>query len=467
MRGHESTYLGHVDVAGKRVLEVGPASGWLSSYIAKAGADLTVLDLPLGQAPELVPHPSIDYAQNEMSGAASVKRVVNSWWFTKRALQFQAKAVYADLYLLPADLGRFDVTIFGSILLHLSNPFRALEQAAARTADTIVVTDVFSAPTLGPLAEMMEHTPTIALFNPTPPPIGVIHWWALSPPIIERMLRLLGCNEITISTHSPVNMLPPPPMFTVVGRRVPVSSATKTARTGASVAMSDGLPMPSPRLRFLVSGTEDEEIFTTLGRNGFDAIQSCLQRNHIGPSSIKDVLDFGCGCGRVTRYWSGQAGVTVSGTDIAAEAIEWASANLPFASFSVNLGTPPLHYPDSSLDFIYSLSVFTHLPETLQKSWFAELVRVLRPGGFLYVTTHGTFYEHLLNEVERGAFEAGRLVVTGSELPGSNHCAAFHPPRYVETELAGAHGLRMVEHAPTAAAGNPHQDSYLFQKLIE
>jgi 2-polyprenyl-3-methyl-5-hydroxy-6-metoxy-1,4-benzoquinol methylase len=464
LRGHESTYLGNVDFSGKRVLEVGPASGGLSAYLAKAGADLTVLDLPLGEAPELVPHPSVDRAQNEVSGAASVKRLVNSWWFTKRAMKFKAKAVYADLYSLPSDLGQFDVTIFGSILLHLSNPFRALEEAAARTVETIVVTDVFSAPTHGPIAGLMEHTPTIALFNPTPPPIGVIHWWALSPTIIERMLRLLGFNEIEVSSHSPVNMLPPPPMFTVVGRRVAASSSAKAVGHGALVVTSNDPPIPPARLRFLVSGTEDEQVFSSLGRKGFDAIRDCLERNNISLDGIKDVLDFGCGCGRVTRYWSDQAGVIVSGTDIAQEAIDWASANLSFGSFSVNLGRPPLQYPDSSFDLIYSLSVFTHLPENLQVSWFAELVRVLRPGGYLYVTTHGTFYDHLMNDDERRAFQQGGLVVTGSELPGSNHCAAFHPVRYVESELAGRHGLRLVEHNPIGAAGNPHQDSYLLQK---
>jgi SAM-dependent methyltransferase len=466
LRGHESSYLGNVDVGGKRVLEVGPASGWLSAYLAKAGADLTVLDLPLGDAPELVPHPSIDHAQNEVSGAASVKRLINSWWFTKHAMSFKAKAVYADLYSLPSDLGQFDVTIFGSILLHLSNPFRALEEAASRTAETIVVTDVFSAPDHGPIAGLMEHTPTIALFNPTPPPIGVIHWWALSPAIIERMLRLLGFNEITVSNHSPGNMLPPPPMFTVVGRRVAERSSAKAASKAAPAAPSDDLPMPPPRLRFLVSGTEDEQVFSSLGRRGFEAIRSCLQRNDIRLNGIKDVLDFGCGCGRVTRYWRDQAGVNVSGTDIAPEAIDWASANLPFGSFSVNSGQPPLHYPDNSFDFIYSLSVFTHLPENLQACWFAELVRVLRPGGFLYVTTHGMFYDHLLSDAERHVFQEGRLVVTGSELPGSNHCAAFHPVQYVEAEFAGRHGLTLVEHAPMGAAGNPHQDSYLLQKPV-
>jgi ubiquinone/menaquinone biosynthesis C-methylase UbiE len=50
--------------------------------------------------------------------------------------------------------------------------------------------------------------------------------------------------------------------------------------------------------------------------------------------------------------------------------------------------TPPLEYEDSKFDFVYALSVFTHLDETLQFQWLLELRRVLRPEGILILTVY-------------------------------------------------------------------------------
>jgi O-methyltransferase len=108
--------------------------------IACEATDLVVFDLPFGAVPEFVPHPDVDLESVRQSSVHAVSRLRNSWWFTKRELGFSARAVYADIYNFPPDLGKFDVTILASILLHLSNPFRALQSAAAVTEDTVIVT---------------------------------------------------------------------------------------------------------------------------------------------------------------------------------------------------------------------------------------------------------------------------------------------------------------------------------------
>ena len=43
LRGHESAYLGGVDLAGKRVLELGPATGYLTFYMERMGAEVVAL----------------------------------------------------------------------------------------------------------------------------------------------------------------------------------------------------------------------------------------------------------------------------------------------------------------------------------------------------------------------------------------------------------------------------------------
>jgi len=60
---------------------------------------------------------------------------------------------------------------------------------------------------------------------------------------------------------------------------------------------------------------------------------------------------------------------------------------IPFAEFDINALSPPLVYGEGSFGLIYTFSVFTHLSEALQVSWLAELSRVLKPGGYLLLTT--------------------------------------------------------------------------------
>jgi len=68
----------------------------------------------------------------------------------------------------------------------------------------------------------------------------------------------------------------------------------------------------------------------------------------------------------------------------------WCRANLsPVAQFDANPHLAPTRYADGAFDFIYALSVFTHLPEDHQFAWLAELRRILKPGGILITTVHG------------------------------------------------------------------------------
>ncbi len=227
-------------------------------------------------------------------------------------------------------------------------------------------------------------------------------------------------------------------------------------RGGRAGVATDGLPVPPPELIVRVAGTPDAGWFLKGGRLGFESI-----RERVALEELESVLDFGCGCGRVTRYWLG-VGPSVAGTDLDEEAVEWCRRNLPFARFEPNGLAPPLDFEDESFDLVYGLSVFTHLPEELQLLWMRELGRVLTPGGRLLLTTHGERYRERLSEEERRRFDAGELVVRWEDVAGTNLCAAFHPPAWVRERLAGE--LAYVDFAAEGAKGNPHQDVHVFRK---
>jgi SAM-dependent methyltransferase len=218
----------------------------------------------------------------------------------------------------------------------------------------------------------------------------------------------------------------------------------------------DGTPLPPRRLMVRVAGTADPGWFLRSGRAGFDAIAA-----HVPLDELDSVLDFGCGCGRVTRYWDSFAG-SVAGSDVNPAAIEWCRRNLRFARFEVNGLAPPLAFPDASFDLVYALSVFTHLTPELQLAWRDELRRVLRPRGRLLVTTHGRSYLPRLEPGERERFERGELVVRWGDLPGTNLCSAYHPEQYLRDTLAD--GFELLELEPEGALGNPTQDLVLLSR---
>jgi SAM-dependent methyltransferase len=216
----------------------------------------------------------------------------------------------------------------------------------------------------------------------------------------------------------------------------------------------EGPPLPPRRLMVRVAGTADPEWFLRSGRAAYDAIAA-----HVPLASLDAVLDFGCGCGRVTRYWADFPG-SVRGSDLDRPAVEWCRGNLPFAHFEVNRLEPPLAFADGSFDLVYALSVFTHLTEPLQLAWRDELRRVLRPGGLLLVTTHGSSYRPRLEPDERERFDRGELVVRWGDLPGSNLCSAYHPEPYLRRAFGD--GFELIELEPEGALGNPTQDLVLF-----
>lgn len=113
---------------------------------------------------------------------------------------------------------------------------------------------------------------------------------------------------------------------------------------------------------------------------------------HKNPRAIKSMLDWGCGCGRVTRFFLKLSEIPkIHGCDIDAEAIAWCQENLRPAEFSATPLYPPTPYPDQAFDLIIAFSVLTHLSKENQSDWLEEMNRTLAPDGLFLATVHGEF----------------------------------------------------------------------------
>jgi SAM-dependent methyltransferase len=233
-------------------------------------------------------------------------------------------------------------------------------------------------------------------------------------------------------------------------------------RDGAATG-PDGLPIPPARLQLKTIGRVDNEYFSHSGAWNAAVLRERAADCGRDVEAMEAVLDFGCGCGRVVRWWRDVSTASINGCDFDPELVAWCDANLPFASFRLNQLEPPLPYEDQSFDLLYSISVFTHLPIALQRDWSQEIRRVLKPGGLALVTLAGDWMarEKLLDREFR-RYSDGEPVVLFESMPGGR-CAAFHPPDYVSSWLDGE-DWRILDHAPGSATADFAQDLWVLER---
>jgi SAM-dependent methyltransferase len=225
------------------------------------------------------------------------------------------------------------------------------------------------------------------------------------------------------------------------------------------------VPLPPDDLMRLVSGHADRQAFDVSRVHSVDKLLGFLSDAGVDHARFGRVLDFGCGCGRVVAGWVlKQLDVELHGCDINRDLIAWCRANIPKGEYAVVGLDPPTPYPDEFFDFVYGVSVFTHLGLGRQKAWAREMVRILRPGGHLFVTFHGAYYhETFFKQVPHGreVFERdGYLTVAESE-EGSNRCAVLHDPAFLARLFRP---LRLMKHIEGPTHIGAHQDACLFHK---
>lgn len=101
------------------------------------------------------------------------------------------------------------------------------------------------------------------------------------------------------------------------------------------------------------------------------------------PVERRRALDFGCGVGRLSRALASRYGQVI-GVDISRSMVEKArdlNAHISNLKFVEN-AQPNLAFVESeSIDLIYSMITLQHVPPMLQRSYIAEFLRVLAPGG--------------------------------------------------------------------------------------
>jgi SAM-dependent methyltransferase len=202
------------------------------------------------------------------------------------------------------------------------------------------------------------------------------------------------------------------------------------------------------------------------------------------------VLDVGSGIGRMavplTTYLSREG--SYEGIDIVPHGIEWSSANITkrFPRFRFQLadirnkwynangrvGAAEYRFPfaDASFDFVFLVSVFTHLLPAEVDNYLAEISRVLKPGGRCFASWF------LLNAESESLIAAGKSTLAFKfPIEGGLTVNAEAPEEtvsYQQERVSALYARNHLDVAPSIHFGSwcgrgeflTYQDVYVAQK---
>jgi O-methyltransferase len=219
LRGGVDEYLGGFDFTGKRVLEIGPATGFLTFQIEKTAREVVTVELPMDRDFwNSVPYESMGLARGKNDGWTEVEkqfhehigRIRNGFWFCHKKFGSNAKVYHGSAENLPEELGEFDVVLLASVLLHSRSPVAILESCARLVTGSVIITELFN-PGLG-------EGPVCSLV-PTAGNKAWDTWWGFTPRFFTQYLEVLGFTEHQVSFHEQIADHNALNMFTVTSSR--------------------------------------------------------------------------------------------------------------------------------------------------------------------------------------------------------------------------------------------------------
>ncbi|RYD96995.1 MAG: class I SAM-dependent methyltransferase [Sphingobacteriales bacterium] len=237
--------------------------------------------------------------------------------------------------------------------------------------------------------------------------------------------------------------------------------AQQKGKINAFKAAHPGMPLPTP---FMIYETFrlDYAKYLETGRAAAESIYQ--EVNPFIALQGKAILDWGCGPGRVVRHFPDLLPTArVYGSDYNSEYVNWCRDNLKQITFTQNQLAPPIPLEAGSLDFIYAISIFTHLSAKMHLEWMNEMYRLLKPGGVFYFTTHGDITRKNLLESEKMQYDNGIIVERGNVKEGYRMYATYHPPAFIEQLVAGK--FSVLHHRPGKAKDwGLEQDVWIIRK---
>ena len=210
LRKNVNEYLGHVDFKNKTVLELGPSSGYLTFHIEKEGGKVTSIDVDIKKKNrDIVRRVKHNWQEELNVFMKGEERRRNAYWYTHKAFNSKAKLIHAHACDLPRDLGIYDISLLYTMLVHIRDPYLALQNMLRHTGEKVVIIEIgsytrqksFRNIIRNLIRKIMPPSPPTMTFLPCPERTP-FKWWKLSPEIIVNMVSTLGFEKTSVNYHA-------------------------------------------------------------------------------------------------------------------------------------------------------------------------------------------------------------------------------------------------------------------------
>jgi SAM-dependent methyltransferase len=225
---------------------------------------------------------------------------------------------------------------------------------------------------------------------------------------------------------------------------------------------------------FMLENTSPEEVasYAERARNVIALIEESLTAVGRTFDDVERWLDFGCGYGRVVRFLAERVPPSrIFVSDVGREGVDFCRSE-----FGVNpiYSRPELDTMQLGLfEFIYAVSVVTHLNEHNTVAFLRLLGASLAPGGILLFTTHGQWsaehpelygaeYGARKAEIET-AVRARGLAYYRYPFEAGDYGITWHSKEYIERTVAELHGGRLAPLLFKPQGLDGHQDVFAFR----
>jgi SAM-dependent methyltransferase len=272
-----------------------------------------------------------------------------------------------------------------------------------------------------------------------------------------------------------------PRLVDVVKQYPTIHRAARTLRTSVGRVVPPrqfpGIPGRIHFNDFMFTNRSDEEVASYRERalNVLGNIEAALAAAGRTFADVERWLDFGCGYGRVIRFLVERVPPErVFASDVVKEGVDFCRSE--FGVHPIYSDRELANLRLGSFDFIYAISVLTHLNERNSLAMLRLLGESLRPGGIALFTVHGQYslenlalygaeYEARRGEITRHVSDRGLAFVPYAFLSGDDYGMAWHSRQYVERMVHELHGdrIRPLTFVPHGLDG--HQDVFAFERV--
>jgi predicted RNA methylase len=154
----------------------------------------------------------------------------------------------------------------------------------------------------------------------------------------------------------------------------------------ARPGLRPAFPLPPVELSYRIIRVRNMTTFELWGYSIKRKYEEAVRPHAKADSDKLRLLDWGCGCGRLARFFVD--GYDYHGIDIDREAIAWCRQAIPQGKFEVQSLRAETGFQSGFFDIVIGNSIFTHLREADQFAWLAELQRIAKPDGIVAVSVN-------------------------------------------------------------------------------